>query len=212
MGGTAALLAASGAEVLLLDVTDGEPTPFGSKEIRAKESKVAADLLGIKNRRTLEHTNREIFDSVALRKHLAGIMREFRPELLFLPYWEDRHPDHVQVFNASVAASFYAKFVKTDMPGEPHYPRKTFHYFSTHLRIKYTPSFLVDVSATIDKKFAALAAYESQFGTSTKNAEFMDALKAENRYWGFQIGTTYAEPFICREHLKVHSADALFQL
>ena len=45
MGGTILRLAAEGHRVLLLDLTDGEPTPHGSPEIRARESAKAAEIL-----------------------------------------------------------------------------------------------------------------------------------------------------------------------
>ena len=38
LGGTLALLKAQGARVGVLDLTDGEPTPHGSPEIRARET------------------------------------------------------------------------------------------------------------------------------------------------------------------------------
>ena len=42
MGGTIARLARQGHAVHLIDMTNGEPTPFGSVETRAKESAAAA--------------------------------------------------------------------------------------------------------------------------------------------------------------------------
>ena len=45
MGGTIAKFAAEGHDVLLLDMTSGEPTPHGTPELRAKESAIAAEIL-----------------------------------------------------------------------------------------------------------------------------------------------------------------------
>ena len=41
MGGTIAMLVAQGHHVTLVDMTTGEPTPFGSEEVRAKEAAAA---------------------------------------------------------------------------------------------------------------------------------------------------------------------------
>ena len=43
MGGTIAKLVKQGHEVCLLDMTDGEPTPYGDPETRAAEAAKAAE-------------------------------------------------------------------------------------------------------------------------------------------------------------------------
>ncbi len=53
-GGTIALLQAQGARVGVLDLTDGEPTPFGSPEIRRRETDAATGVLGLAWRGNLE--------------------------------------------------------------------------------------------------------------------------------------------------------------
>ena len=50
---------AFGHTVHLIDMTNGEPTPFGSVEIRAKEAAQAAEILGVK-RTLLGLKNREV--------------------------------------------------------------------------------------------------------------------------------------------------------
>jgi LmbE family N-acetylglucosaminyl deacetylase len=49
MGGTIALLAKQGHRVHLVDMTNGEPTPLGSPEIRAREAAAAAQILGVRS-------------------------------------------------------------------------------------------------------------------------------------------------------------------
>ncbi|MEM8757690.1 MAG: PIG-L family deacetylase, partial [Planctomycetota bacterium] len=46
MGATIAKLADQGHDVLIVDVTNGEPTPFGSVEARAEEAAAASVILG----------------------------------------------------------------------------------------------------------------------------------------------------------------------
>ncbi|MCO6430432.1 MAG: bacillithiol biosynthesis deacetylase BshB1 [Deltaproteobacteria bacterium] len=212
MGGTAAALAKAGYSIVMVDLTDGEPTPFGTPEIRARESAAAAEIIGAKKRITLPNTNRELFDSVDTRKQVAALIREYKPALLFVPYWDDAHPDHLQAHNLSIGARFYSKFVKSDLPFEPHLPRRVFYYFSVHFRLNYTPSFLFDVSDTIEAKFASLAAYQSQFVTNKANSRFIEELRTENAYWGNRIGTSYAEPFVVKEQLRVTNAKTLIDL
>lgn len=212
MGGTVKALTNSGYKIILIDLTNGEPTPYGSPAIRATESNNAATLLGIHERITLKLTNRELFDSVEARKEVASLIRKFKPEVLFIPYWEDAHPDHIEAERIASAARFYSKFVKSDLPYEPHHPRKIFHYFSLHLKARVLPSFIFDISKYINEKMASINAYKSQFLDHPTNAKILEQLRNENSYWGGQIGVDFGEPFICRENLRITSPEFLLSL
>lgn len=209
MGGTLAAIIAAGRRVVIIDLTDGEPTPHGSREIRQSETQEASRILGIQSRVTLDIPNREVFDSAPNRKKLASALREYKPAMLFVPYWEDGHPDHVQASMLGEAARFYSKFVKSDMPFEPHYPRKVFHYFCTHIRPRVQPSFIFDISPYIEQKLSAVAAYRSQFVENPNNSRVLDLIRSENAHWGFQIQAAYGEPFMCREYIGFKSAESL---
>ena len=67
MGGTIALLVATGHNVTLVDMTTGEPTPFGSEETRAKEAAAAAAVLGV-TRVAAGLKNREVVHSAGMKK------------------------------------------------------------------------------------------------------------------------------------------------
>lgn len=212
MGGTVAALIARGVRVVVVDLSDGEPTPEGSAAIRAAETKRASDLLGVVERINLGLTCREIMDTIEARRKLATVIREFCPTLLFAPYWEDAHPDHVQASALCDAARFYSKFVKTDLPHSPHSVRRIWYYLAVHLRSRAQPSVLVDVSAHIDVKRAALEAYHSQFVANPRNAGFIDRIIAENQYWGSQAYCAFAEPFVCRENVRLGDPSLLLSV
>src|SRR5947209_10208392 len=95
VGGSILLLQSQGARVGVLDLTDGEPTPFGSPEIRRRETDAASAVLGLAWRGNLGLRNRRLEADLAARAKLAGVLRELRPRILLAPYWEDSHPDHV---------------------------------------------------------------------------------------------------------------------
>jgi N-acetylglucosamine malate deacetylase 1 len=147
--------------------------------------------------------NRRLEASLEARGKLAGKLRELRPRCLFAPYWEDTHPDHVAASALVDAARFWSKLTKTDLPGEPHFPARTYYYFSIHLRIQPKPSFVVDVSAHLEAKMRAVACYRSQFleGRPTEPPTLLDDLRDRARYWGWAIGCHYGEPFVCREEI-----------
>jgi bacillithiol biosynthesis deacetylase BshB1 len=200
-GGTILLLKAQGASVGILDLTDGEPTPHGSPEIRRQETEAATAILGLDWRGNLGLPNRSLVADLDARRRLAGALRELRPRVLFAPYWEDAHPDHVAASALVDAARFWAKLTKSDLPGLPHYPERIIYYFSVHLRIQPQPSFVLDVTPFLDCKMRALACYRSQFieGRPTAPVTFLDELRDRARYWGWAIGATYGEPFLTRE-------------
>jgi bacillithiol biosynthesis deacetylase BshB1 len=200
-GATVLLLKSQGASVGVLDLTDGEPTPHGSPEIRRLETEAATAILGLDWRGSLGLPNRSLVADMEARRRLAGTLRELRPRVLFAPYWEDAHPDHVAASALVDAARFWAKLTKTDLPGLPHYPERIIYYFSVHLRIQPQPSFVLDVTPFLDAKMRALACYRSQFieGRPTTAPTFLDELRDRARYWGWAIGTAYGEPFLTRE-------------
>lgn len=212
MGGAIAALRRQGVRVVIADLSDGEPTPFGSPEIRAQETQAASRILGVEERILLGLTNREIFDTIEARKKVASVIRQIRPTILFAPYWEDAHPDHVQASKLVDAARFYSKFVKTDLPYDPWYPKRQFYFFSTHMRVRIEPTFIFDISDFLEVKMSSIRAYESQFVCHPQNAERLTMIRNEALYWGAQIGAGAGEPFVSKENIRVASSRALFNL
>jgi len=208
MGGTVALLARQGVDVLIIDLTDGEPTPLGTHERRMEEAAEAARRLGCR-RRTLELPNRCLFDTPEARTALAEVLREERPSAIFVPYPEDAHPDHLAASRIAEAARFYSKLTKTEMLGEPHYPARVYRYMAVHLRLVREPSFLVDISDTLSAKRSALEAYESQLGAETANGGLIDSLVLTARNWGLVGRVAAAEPFFALEPPVLTSVLAL---
>ena len=194
MGGTVASLAARGHELLILDLTNGEPTPHGSPEIRAAESAAAAAVLGV-GRKTLGMPNRLLEDTIENRKLIAAESRAFRPQYSFAPWHEDAHPDHIAASRLSEAARFYAKLTKSDIEVVPFFPKRTLYYFPVHLRLRINPSFLLDISEFLEQKSKAIHEYKSQFLAGGKEY-LIDAMIGEAKYWGFQGGVAAAEPFV----------------
>jgi bacillithiol biosynthesis deacetylase BshB1 len=207
MGGAIALVRGEGRRVGVLDLTDGEPTPHGSRETRSRETVAASAALGIDWRRCLGLPNRSLQHTLDARWAMANVLRETRPRVLFAPYWEDAHPDHVAATQLTEAARFWAKLTKSDMPGEPHWTPHLFYYFSLHLRVVERPSFVLDVSDHMETKLRAVACYDSQFGRANVSAgrDVIDDLRARGRYWGWAIGAKYGEPFMSREAIGLKS-------
>lgn len=210
VGGTLLACRAQGLRVGVLDLTDGEPTPHGSPELRARETAAATQVLGLDWRGNLGLPNRKLEHTLESRRALAGAIRLLRPRVLLVPYWEDSHPDHVAASSLCEAARFWAKLTRTDMPGKPHFPQRLFYYWSIHLRIHPLPACVVDISAWIEQKMASIRCYESQFvtGRSQEFPTVLDDIYARARYWGWSIGRAFGEPLASREPLPVEGLKA----
>ena len=208
MGGTIARFAEQGHDVLLLDMTNGEPTPYGDPVSRAKEADAAAKILGVE-RRCIGLPNRMVEHSIAARHAVAGVIREHRAEIVFTPYFQDAHPDHIATTRIVEDARFDAKLTKIDLPGEPIYPRWLFYYYCTHLRWVADPNFLVDITGYEDRKRESIVAYETQFVVPEKNRRIVDWVAAAGTYLGSRIGTASAEPFYTKEPLGLTALDGI---
>ncbi|MEM9881942.1 MAG: PIG-L family deacetylase [Planctomycetota bacterium] len=214
MGGTIARLAQQGHDVLLLDMTNGEPTPHGSPAQREVEWNAALDVLnrqaangGKVTRRLLGLKNREVRHTLEARHAVAGVIREHQAQIVFLPFEEDAHPDHRAVTRIVEDARFDAKLTNIDLPGEPIYPKWMVYYYCTHLRWVANPTFCFDITGQMDDKEAAILAYETQFVVPEKNRRVVEFVREMNGYMGSRIGTRYAEPFFTKEPLGFGSLD-----
>ena len=210
MGGTIALMRSLGLRVGVLDLTDGEPTPRGSRETRALETAAATAALGLTWRENLGLPNRRLRATLAARAALAEVIRRVRPRWLFAPYWVDAHPDHVAATRLVAAARFWAKLTKCDLPGEPWHPERIYHYWCVHLKLVRNPAFVVDISTTWETKRASLACYASQFDQTAPKPTVLDRVEATSRWWGTMIGGEHGEPFWSREPVALRGFADLF--
>ena len=205
MGGAIAKMIDLGWNVGVLDLTDGEPTPHGSLEIRAAETQAATEVLRLKWRENLGLKNRFLEATLEARAQLANVFRRVRPRWLFAPYWEDAHPDHVAATQLVEAARFWAKLTKSELEGEPYHPERIFYYYCVHLKHVAQPAFVLDITEQWERKASSIACYESQFTTGREEMlpSFHQKVRDEAAYWGKMIGTQYGEPFASREPIAL---------
>ncbi|HWB21058.1 MAG TPA: PIG-L family deacetylase [Phycisphaerales bacterium] len=208
MGGTIARLSSQGHNILLLDMTNGEPTPHGTPELRAREAADAAHILNVK-RQTLHFPNRQLMHSLEARHAVAAVIRQHQASIVFTPYFEDAHPDHIATTRIVEDARFDAKLTKSSIPGEPIYPRWLFYYYCTHLRHVANPSFIFDITGFEETKRKSILAYHTQFVLPEKNRRIVDWLSASNTYFGSRIATASGEPFFTKEPLGISAFNSL---
>ncbi|MDA7951464.1 MAG: bacillithiol biosynthesis deacetylase BshB1 [Pirellulaceae bacterium] len=205
MAGAILKLKSEGKRVGVLELTNGEPTPFGTVEKRKKETDEATEILNLDWRGNLGLTNRTLLPDLESRKILASAFRILRPKTAFAPYWIDAHPDHRAATQLIEDARFWAKLTKTEMSSDPLPPPRLYYYYCIHLRQTVTPAFILDITPFWAKKLASIKAFHSQFIEGRKETApmFLEQLTSEASYWGKLIGKRYGEPFASREPLGV---------
>src|SRR5579859_814239 len=113
MGGTLAKLTDAGQRVLLVDMTDGEPTEFAVRGVRAKQAHEAARILGVE-RCTLGLRDRLLQDGADVRLELARVIRVHRPRWVYSTGEACVHPDHAATVTLTRAAVFLARLGQWD--------------------------------------------------------------------------------------------------
>lgn len=204
-GATLHRLIKEGHDVVCVDLTDGEPTPHGTKEIRQKETAAANKELGITVRYCLDLPNRVLMDTEDARRKLATLMRKHKTDIILGHVELDAHPDHVAAFQITRGAELLSRIVKIDLEYEPHRPKRVFHFLCSHMRHAYQPSFVIPApSESFDAKINAIRQYQSQFYVNKDNLAVEGMLAARMRYFGSLARADYGEGFISNEPVCVH--------
>ncbi len=217
MGGTIARFTSNGLKVGVVDLTKAELSTRGNIKTRAKETAAATKILKLKARENLGIKDGEISLSMNNLKKVVSVIRKYKPSIVFAPYFNDRHPDHIDVSNLikrAVFSSGLEKF-KTSLSGKSqtaYRPKKIFYYMQTYI---FEPSFIVDISQHFQTKMKSCKAFKSQFhnpslkkeDTFISKPEFLDYVEARAKFYGFQIRKKYGEPFYCEENIEYDFAN-----
>ncbi len=201
--GTLLKMAERGYRTGILDLTQGEMGTRGTAEDRTREAAEAARILKVAWRHALDIPDGRVENTWENRLKVAGILREQRPRVLILPYWEGRHPDHYTASILGYEAAFLSGLAKLPLEGSAHRPFKII-YASLYRDVR--PTFVVDITDQFETRFAALMAYKSQFtdqqagsGIFPAQKEIRARIESMARYYGMLGGVTYAEPFVQKE-------------
>jgi bacillithiol biosynthesis deacetylase BshB1 len=209
-GGTLLKAAQRGQHTGILDLTQGEMGTRGTADDRAREAADAAKILGASWRRALDIPDGHVENTRENRLKVASVIRETRPRVVILPYWKGRHPDHYTCSVLGYEACFLAGLAKLTLTGgqkpEPLAPHRPFKIIYATLYYDVRPTFVVDVSAQFEQKFASILAYKSQFSDQEAGKDLFPAhneirarVDAMARYYGMLGGVTYGEPFLQKE-------------
>lgn len=212
MGGTIAKLTSKDFKVGIVDFTRGELGTRGSAEIRQKEAFQAAITLKVAVRENLNIPDGNIQPTKENLMRVIMEIRKYRPKIIFAPYFNDRHPDHIDASKLVKKAMFSTGLAKVktfdkEVAQEHYRPQKLFYYMQTYT---FEPTIIVDVTGSFETKMKAVKNYASQFHnprstepeTFISKPEFIHYIESRAQFYGFQIGKHYGEPFFCEEKIE----------
>lgn len=209
-GGTLLRAREIGYRTAVVDLTQGELGSNGSAEERAKESEVAAAILGVDVRLNCQlpdgHIDR---NSTLQRKALVEAIRSIRPDLVLLPHGIDDHPDHVEACHLGEYAIYLSGLSRYPAGGEAHRTPWVAFYPA---RSTFDPQYVVEISSVMEKKMEAVRAHRSQFSrrgmpdvreTPINSPDFFGRIEKRARRFGRAAGVTLGEGFISRRPLDL---------
>lgn len=209
LGGTIARHTAAGDQVGLCDLTEGELSSNGTVETRRDEASAAARVLGAAFRENLKWPDGGIENTAATVRSAVDVIRRHRPRTVAIPYWDDRHPDHVAASHVLRVATFRSGLIRYATDADAWRPDWVCHYF---INDGAAPSFVVDVSAHYQRKREALDCYRSQFApaeeggravaTRLTHPTFRQLIESRDAQFGALAGVSFAEPIIVREPVQ----------
>lgn len=204
-GGTIARLADEGHEVAILILGEGVTSRYQAREqadsalleaLRAK-SREAGRLLGAKElyQENLPDNRFDTLPLLDIVKVIEGHIDRLRPSAVFTQHGGDLNVDHGVTFRATLTATRPA----LDSPVKAVYayevPSSTEWAFQ-RFAPAFEPQLFTDITATLEKKLAAMAAYDSE-SRPFPHPRSPEALRAIALRWGSVAGMRAAEAFQC---------------
>lgn len=222
--GTLMIEKSKGKKTGVLDLTRGELGTRGTPELRQQEANRAAQIMDLDVRENLGMADGFFKNDEEHQRRLIWFIRKYQPEIVIANALDDRHPDHGRAGHLIKDACFLSglrKIETTDEQGIPqqHWrPKYVFHLIQDRY---YTPNFVYDVSAVMEKKIESIRAYTSQFHSAVyevhepqtyiSSPEFLASIIGRHAMFGKMIGVAYAEGYTVEKMIGISSFDALIR-
>ncbi|MBI1316116.1 bacillithiol biosynthesis deacetylase BshB1 [bacterium] len=204
-GGTLAKMTAQGALAAIVDLTHGEMGTRGTVDIRLEEARLAAEILGVRQRVNLGLEDGFFRNDKATQLKVIAQIRRFRPEVVLANTPRDRHPDHgrgATLVREAVFLSGLSKVKTTweDVEQEPWRPEKLYYYFQFY---EPQPHVAVDITGFEELRMQSILAHRSQVYDPNSNEPetvisskaFLESTQYRCSNWGRLIGVESAEAF-----------------
>jgi bacillithiol biosynthesis deacetylase BshB1 len=215
-GGLLLKLKDKGYSTGIIDLTRAELSTNGNLETREKETKEASKILGLDIRENLKLEDGNIKNDPESRLKVINSIRKYTPDLVLIPFWIDRHPDHENSYKLLKDAIFISGLKKFNTGFDNHRPYVVISYM---LHYEFKPSFIVDISQYYKQKFSAVAAYESQFYSDVPKKEithiaskyFFDIINSRHQCSGLKVRAEYGEPYYIESNIRIDDPIEFFK-
>jgi N-acetylglucosamine malate deacetylase 1 len=199
----------------ILDLTRGELGTRGSAELRTKEAKRSAKILGVEVRDQMNMSDGFFQNDETHQRLIIEKIRYYQPEIVLCNAVSDRHPDHGRAAKLTSDACYLSGLMRIKTAygkkkQEAWRPKAVYHYIQDNY---IHPDFVIDITKYMDKKMEAIMAFGSQFydpnskepETAISGPDFFEQVKAKNSIWGRTIGVKYAEGFTSERTIGIKS-------
>ena len=210
-----------GKKVGIVDLTRGELGTRGTPTTRTQEAAAAAKIMGVDVRENLDMADGFFINDEAHQRKIITLIRKYQPDVILANAPEDRHPDHGRSAKLVSDAAFLSGLRKIETIHEgvtqnAWRPAYTFHYIQDRF---IQPSFVIDITAYMERKMEAVLAYGTQFtGADTSepqtyisSLQFLETVKARALMLGKRIGVGYAEGYITEKIIGFSNFDAIIK-
>ena len=191
-GGTIARHARAQADITVVFLTDGRLG--GDVAVRKAEARRAADVLGVRTLHFLDAQDSGLGRDTRVAGRLRDTLENERPDIVYLPFLLESHPDHRATNDVLFAAT----------RGSP----LRFECRGYEVWTPLFPNRAVNIDATIDLKRQAMGCYASQLAVR----DYLHASLGLNAYraMSLPVGTAqYVEAFHVQElsqYRRLHEA------
>ena len=210
----------NGKTIGIIDLTQGELGTRGTADTRKEEAAAAAKILEVDIRENLQMPDGFFENDEMNKRKIIGMLRKYRPEIIFCNAPEDRHPDHGRSAQLVEEAAFLSGLskVETFLDGNPQIawrPKFVFNFIQDRY---LKPDFVIDVSKEMEQKIESVKAYKTQFfnpenidgpQTYISSPEFLESVYARAAMFGKMIGVKYAEGFLSKKMIGFRNLDSL---
>jgi len=210
-----------GKKVGIVDLTRGELGTRGAPTTRTQEAAAAAKIMGVDVRENLDMADGFFTNDESHQRKIIALIRKYQPDIILANAPEDRHPDHGRSAKLVSDAAFLSGLRKVETIHEgitqnAWRPAYTFHYIQDRF---IQPSFVIDITAYMERKMEAVLAYGTQFTnadtsepqTYISSPQFLETVKARALMLGKRIGVGYAEGYITEKIIGFSNFDAIIK-
>ena len=169
MGGTAARLAEAGHQIKFVSLTNGDAGHHEQgggmlAKRRRAEAKDAAERLGIEAYEVLDYHDAELMPTLAVRKDVIRLIREWDADVVIGHRPNDYHPDHRSAGQAVQDAAYMVQVPNVVSRVEPTDSNPVFLYLEDRFTkpAPFEPDVAIPIDDAMQTKVDALDAHESQ--------------------------------------------------